>query len=65
MEAVISELVSVRRFPVLRENTGKFVEFSLKKTLIRRVRTVNSMAYQRISLSFKTGKIFGISGNEN
>jgi hypothetical protein len=29
VEAVIGELVSARRFPVLRENTGKFVEFRL------------------------------------
>ena len=65
VEAVISELVSVRRFPVLRENTGKFVDFSLKKAIIRGVRSVNSMAYQRISLSIKTGKSFGLSGNEN
>jgi len=49
----------------LRENTGKYVDFSLKKTIIRRVRSANSMAYQRISLSVKTGKIFGLSGNEN
>jgi hypothetical protein len=46
VEAVISELVSVRVFPVLRENTGKFVDFSLKKTVIHRVRSGNSMAYQ-------------------
>ena len=65
MEAVISELVSVRRFPVMRENTGKFVDFSLKKAIIRGVLSVNSMAYQRISLSIETGKIFGLSGNEN
>jgi hypothetical protein len=38
VEAVISELVSVRLFPVPRENTGKYVDFSLKKTIIRRVR---------------------------
>jgi hypothetical protein len=55
----------LRLFPVLLENTGKFVEFSLKKTIIRRVRSVNSMAYQQISLSVKTGKIFGLSGNKN
>ena len=61
----MGELVSARRFPVLRENTGKFVDFSLKKNIIRRVRSVNSMAYQRISLSVKTGKLFGLSGNEN
>jgi len=65
VEAVIGELVSVRLFPVLRENTGKLVDFSLKKTIIRRVRSVNSMAYERISLSVKTGKIFGLSGNKN
>jgi hypothetical protein len=63
--AVISELVSARLFPVLRENTGKFVDSSLKRTIIRSVRSANSMAYQRISLSSKTGKIFGLSGNEN
>jgi hypothetical protein len=44
--AVIGELVSVRLFPVLRENTGKFVDFSLKRTTIHRVRGGNSMAYQ-------------------
>ena len=63
--AVIGELVSVRLFPVLRENTGKFADFRLKTTMIRRLRSGNSMAYQRISLSVKTGKIFGLSGNKN
>jgi len=63
--AVISELVSVRVFPVFRENTGKFVDFRLKKTIIHQVRSVNSVAYQRISLSVKTGKLLGLSGNEN
>jgi hypothetical protein len=63
--AVISELVSVRVFPVLLENTGKFVDFSPKKTRILRVRVVNSMAYRLISLSVKTGKLFGLSGNKN
>ena len=33
--AVISELVSARLFPVLRENTGKFLDSSLKEDLIR------------------------------
>jgi len=65
VEAVISELVSVRVFPVLRENTGKFADFPLKTTMIRPLRSGNSIAYQRISLSVKTGKIFGLSGNEN
>ena len=65
VEAVIGELVSVRRFPVLRENTGKFLDSSLKEDLIRGVRGANSMAYQQISLSVKTGKILGLSGNEN
>ena len=65
MGAVIGELVSVRLFPVLRENTGKFVDFSLKKTINRRVRSVNSMVYQQISLSVITGKPFGLSGNES
>jgi hypothetical protein len=65
VEAVIGELVSVRPFPVLRENTGKVVDFSLKKTITHRVRSGNSMAYQRTSLSVKTGKISELSGNEN
>ena len=65
VEAVISELVSARLFPVLRENTGKFDDFRLKKTIIHQVRSVNSVAYQRISLSVKTGKPLGLSGNEN
>jgi hypothetical protein len=64
VEAVMGELVSVRLFPVSRENTGKFVDFSLKKTIIHRVRSGNSMAYRPISLSVKTGKVFGLSGNE-
>jgi hypothetical protein len=63
--AVISELVSVRVFPVFRENAGKFVDFSPKKTRIPRVRVVNSVAYRLISLRVKTGKLFGLSGNEN
>jgi hypothetical protein len=58
VEAVRSELVSARRFPVLRENTGKFADFRLKTTMIRRLRSGNSIAYQRISLSVKTGKNF-------
>ena len=62
--AVIGELISVRLFPVLRENTGKYVDFSLKKTIIHRVRSGNSMAYQWTSLSVKTGKISALLGNE-
>ena len=46
VEAVIGELVSARLFPVLRENTGKFANLSLETTMIRRVRSVNSTAYQ-------------------
>jgi len=64
VEAVIGELVSARLFPVLRENTGKFVDSSLKKTIIRGVRSANSMAYQLTSLSVKTGKISVLSGKE-
>jgi hypothetical protein len=58
--AVISELVSARLFPVLRENTGKFVDSSLKRTIIRSIRSANSMAYQRISLSGQNRENFRV-----
>jgi len=48
VEAVISELVSARLFPVVRENTAKFADFSLEMTIVRRLRSGNSIAYHRI-----------------
>jgi hypothetical protein len=44
VEAVISELVSARLFPVLRENTGKLAEFCPETTMERRLHSVNSIA---------------------
>jgi hypothetical protein len=58
VEAVISELVSVSPFPVLRENTGKFVEFRRRATIEIRLRIGNSIAYQPNSLSIGSGKLF-------
>jgi hypothetical protein len=57
-EAVISELVSTSLFPVLRENTAKFAEFSHETRRISRFRNVNSMAYHPNSLSIGSGKSF-------
>ena len=43
VEAVISEFVSARLFPVLWENTAKFAEFCPKTTMERRLHGVNSI----------------------
>jgi hypothetical protein len=45
-EAVISEPVSVRWFPVPRENTGKFANFGLEIAKAPRLSEENSIAYQ-------------------
>jgi hypothetical protein len=45
-EAVISEPVSVRWFPVPRENTGKFADFGLEIAKAPRLSEGNSIAYQ-------------------
>jgi hypothetical protein len=52
-----SELVSARLFPVLRENTAKFVDFRPQTNNDPRRSNVNSIAYHRNSLAAKTGKI--------
>jgi hypothetical protein len=52
----MSELVSVRCFPVLRENTGKFADFGLEIAKAPWLSEVNSIAYQQNSLAAKTGK---------
>jgi hypothetical protein len=54
----------MRLFPVLRENTGKFVDFSLKKTITQRVRGGNSMAYQWASLASKQGRFPSYQGTK-
>jgi hypothetical protein len=43
-EAVISELVSARLFPVTRENTGKFAIFSFEIARAPRLSEENSVA---------------------
>jgi hypothetical protein len=58
VEAIISELVSTRLFPVLRENTGKFAGFSHETRMVCRFRNVNSIAYHPNSLSIGSGKSF-------
>jgi hypothetical protein len=45
-EAVISEPVSARWFPVPRENTGKFADFGLEIAKAPRLSEENSIAYQ-------------------
>jgi hypothetical protein len=49
-EAVISEPVSTRWFPVQRENTGKFADFGLEIAKAPRLSEENSIAYQQNSL---------------
>ena len=49
-EAVISEPVSARWFPVPRENTGKFADFGLEIAKAPRLSAENSIAYQQHSL---------------
>jgi len=61
-EAVISEPVSGRLFPVSRENTGKFANFGLEIAKAPRLSEENSIAYQQNSLVAKAGKICGRSG---
>jgi len=58
VEAVISELVSARLFPVLRENTAKFADFRPRDDNSPRLCIGNSIAYHRNSLNTKTGKPF-------
>ena len=58
VEAVISELVSARLFPVLRENTGKFADFSSGDDNRGRLSSGNSIAYHPNSLSIRSGKLF-------
>jgi hypothetical protein len=59
VEAVMSELVSMRAVSLF---CGKIQGNSSisagRRPVIRRVPSVNSMAYQQISLSVKTGKTF-------
>jgi hypothetical protein len=62
-EAVISEPVSARWFPVPRENTGKFADFGLEIAKAPRLSEENSIACQRNSLVTKAGKICARSGN--
>ena len=61
-EAVISEPVSARWFPVPRENTGKFADFGLEIAKVPRLSEENSIAYPRNSLVAKAGKICRRSG---
>ncbi len=49
-EAVISEPVSTRWFPVPRENTGKFADFGLEIAKVPQLSEENSIAYQQNSL---------------
>jgi hypothetical protein len=62
VEAVISELVSVRRFPVMRENTAKFFDFRLRDGDCPCFRTGNSIAYKGNSLNTETGNFLGRTG---
>jgi hypothetical protein len=62
-EAVISEPVSARGFPVPGENTGKFADFGLEIAKAPRLSEENSTPYQQNSLVAKAGKICGRSGN--
>ena len=62
MEAVISELVSVRRFPVMRENTAKFFDFRLRDGDCPCFGTGNSIAYKGNSLNTETGNFLGRTG---
>jgi len=61
-EAVISEPVSARWFPVPGENTGKFADFGLESAKAPRLSEENSIAYQVNSLAAKAGKICERSG---
>jgi hypothetical protein len=58
-EAVISELVSARWFPVPREFTGKFADFGLEIAKAPRLSEENSIATSRIPYSPKQGKFAG------
>jgi hypothetical protein len=61
-EAVISEPVSVRGFPVPRENTGKFADFGLEIAKVPRFSEENSIAYPENSLVAQQGKFAGDQG---
>jgi hypothetical protein len=62
-EAVISEPVSARWFPVPREKTGKFAYFGLEIAKVPGLSEENSITYQQNSLVAKAGKISWLSGN--
>jgi hypothetical protein len=49
-EAVISEPVSTRWFPVPRENTAKFADFGLEIAKVPQLSEENSIGYQQNSL---------------
>jgi hypothetical protein len=61
-EAVISEPVSARWFPVPRENTGKFADFGLEIAKAPRLSEENSIAYQENFLVAQQGKFAGDQG---
>jgi hypothetical protein len=63
VEAVISELVSARLFPVPRENTGKFPDFGLKIAEALRLSAGNTITYEQNSLAAEAGKICSRTGN--
>jgi hypothetical protein len=52
-----------RLFPVLRENTGKFAEFSPKTTIDGGLRDLNSITYNPNSLNADQGSAASKTGN--
>jgi hypothetical protein len=62
VQAVISELVSARLFPVLRENTAKFADFRLQTKNDPRRSTTDSITWDHDSIAAKTGKLSSPSG---
>jgi hypothetical protein len=62
-EAVISEPVSARLFPVPGENTGKLPDFGLKIAEALRLSAGNTNTYEQNSLAAEAGKICSRAGN--
>jgi len=53
--AVTSELVSVSKFPVSRENTGNFIVSELSGASTRAKKAINSVSYETIPYASEQG----------
>jgi hypothetical protein len=61
--AVTSELVSVSKFPVSRENTGNFIDSELSGSSTRDETAIKSVPYEPIPYASEQGIFCGLAGN--